>query len=232
MALGAQTTPVVAIGNKWVGGAAFDRLDEFFATAGASGVSSAEDSTVGTAVGNVFSESEQGIILDEDTLMVRLETLLNKTIAGIDRALPALLDRPLPVRGNEGRTVRGLMYHIAQVARDPLRAADRIPIIKAMHEYDPPDDLRTPRDLAGLTDQVLTQLREWWAAAPETTHLGVVDYYQGPYTFHGLLERCTWHVATHLRQLAWMLEDAGIKSDAGLTAEDTYGLPIPPTVWS
>jgi hypothetical protein len=58
-----------------------------------------------------------------------------------------------------------------------------------------------------------------------------VEYFHGPYSFHGLLERTTWHVATHLRQLAWILVESGIDGEAGLTPEDTAALPIPTAVW-
>ena len=230
VALGARTAPVVAIGNDWIGGATFDRLDDFFRTAGGSAGHSPSDARPGAAVGNVFCDDDEGI-LDEEQLVARLDTLLEKTIAYIYKLPLDILDRPLPVRGDEGRTVRGLAFHTAQVARDPVRAAEGVPIVKSMHEYDPPADLQTPADLARTAGLVREQLQTWWSTAPKPPDYGVVDYFQGPYTFHGLLERSAWHVATHLRQLAWILVDADIDPVAGLSAADSLCLPIPPVVW-
>jgi hypothetical protein len=231
VALGARTTPAVAIGDKWVGGAAFDRLDEFFRTAGASGVSSPGEATAGVAVGNVFSPGEAAIILDEDALLARLDALLTKAIAYVGELPETMLDEPLPVRGDEGRTVRGLAFHLIQVGYDPMRAADGTAILKSMHEYDPPGWLHTTADLVEEARLVRDRLRRWSARAPRPFDHDVVDYYQGPYTFHGLLERCTWHVATHLRQLAWLLVERGVDPDAALTPEDVRGLPMPSVVW-
>jgi hypothetical protein len=178
----------------------------------------------------MFSHDGQGLILDEAELVARLDSLLSKTIV-YTRELPEhLLGHPLPVRGDEGRTVAGLVVHIGQVARDPLIAAERIPIVKPMHHYDVAADLRTSENLAGRVELVRDRLRIWSGDSkwPDDRR---VDYFQGPYTFHGLLERCAWHVATHLRQLAWILVDAGVDPNAELTAADSRGLPIPPAIW-
>ena len=164
-------------------------------------------------------------------MLARIEALLAKA-AGYIRELPqGMLDDRLPERGDEGRTVRGLAFHIGQIGYDALRAADGKPILKSMHEYDPPGWLHTPEDLAAEAELVGDRLRAWSARTPRPFTYGTVDYYQGPYTFHGLLERSTWHVATHLRQLAWLLAEGGIDAGAALTDDDVRGLPIPAAVW-
>jgi hypothetical protein len=236
-ALGALTTPVVAIGDQWISGAAYDRLDAFFRAngLGSGGGTDSADGTksevVGTAVGNVFAEAgTPTVILDEAQLAERLDGFLVKASRYL-RALPAdMLPVPLPERGKEGRTVRGLGWHISQVAQDPLRAADGVAIVKAMHEYDPPDTMSSGQALAARCDDVAAALAELWSSGVSLPS-GPVEYFHGPYTFHGLLERTTWHVATHLRQLAWVLVEAGIDSNAGLTADDTANLPMPMAVW-
>ena len=40
-----------------------------------------------------------------------------------------------------------------------------------------------------------------------------VRTYQGTFTMHAALERCTWHTAQHTRQLAMVLEGLGIVPD-------------------
>jgi glutaredoxin len=231
VSLGARTTPVLAIGDKWVGGAAFDRIKEFLRTEGASGVATADKAVAGVAVGNVFATGEPAIVLDESALMTRLDALLTKAIVYIAKVPQPMLTEPLPVRGEEGRTVRGLAFHIGQVAYDPLRAADGTVILKSMHEYDPPGWLHTAADLAEEAALARERLRKWWDRAEQPVSIPQVEYYQGPYTFHGLLERCTWHVATHVRQLAWLLVESGIDTEAGLTDDDVHGLPMPVGVW-
>jgi hypothetical protein len=228
-ALGALTTPVVAIGEQWISGAAFDRLEAFFRTNGAD--DGGDGRLVGTAVGNVFAAGDApAVVLDETQLANRLDALLAKAARYL-RALPAdLLPVPLPERGKEGRTVCGLGWHLGQVAQDPLRAAGGVPIIKAMHEYDPPDTMTSGEALAQRCDRVRGELATLWSTdAPLPA--GPVEYFHGPYTFHGLLERTTWHVATHLRQLAWVLVESGIDTGAGLTADETADLPMPMAVW-
>jgi hypothetical protein len=228
--LGALTTPVLAIGKHWVSGAAFDRLDDFFRTAGASAVQSDSGPVIGQAVGNVFDQGNR-VVLDEWQLSARLSSLMAKAVRYTRELRGDMLAQPLPVRGQDGRTVRGLAFHIGQAAQAPLWALARIPIVKPMEEYDPPSHLRSAEDLAahlmGMGERLQAALgtdADWPA--------GVVETFHGPYTWHGLLERTCWHVATHLRQLAWLLVEHGVDAEAGLSAEDVAGLPMPIVVWS
>jgi len=46
-----------------------------------------------------------------------------------------------------------------------------------------------------------------------------------------VVSRTTWNVATHVRQLAWMLAESAIDRTAGLTADETADLPMPLFVW-
>jgi hypothetical protein len=229
-ALGAITTPVVAFGDRWIGGAAFDRLDDFFATHGRSMLGEPKHPHLGEAVGNIFTAAGASTVLTEWQLADRLDTILAKGERYM-RSLPSqLLPLPLPERGKDGRTLRGLAWHIGQVAQDPLRAANGIAIVKSMHEYDPPDDLDTGNALAERASEIRVALAALLApGSPLPT--GLAEYFNGPYSFHGLLERTTWHVATHVRQLAWMLVHHGVDNTAGLTAAETADLPMPMYVW-
>ena len=58
-----------------------------------------------------------------------------------------------------------------------------------------------------------------------------VSTYQGPFTMHGALERCTWHTAQHTRQLAMALEGLSIAPDRPLGSDDLSGLPVPEKIW-
>lgn len=229
--LGALTTPVLAIGTHWVSGAAFDRLDEFFRTEGLSASKADEGPVIGEAVGNVFGDGEH-VILSPPELATRLDQLMGKAIRYTRELRADMLDQPLPVRGKE-RMVRGLAFHIGQAAQSPLWAVARIPIVKSMEEYDPPEVLATADDLAGHLAVMRDRLRAALEPGSERQWpTGIVETFHGPYTWHGMLERTCWHVATHLRQLASLLVDYGVDASAGLSDEDVAHLPMPIVVWS
>jgi hypothetical protein len=228
--LGALTTPVLAIGKRWVSGAAFDRLDEFFRTAGGSAVPGDAGPVIGQAVGNVFGQGER-VILDAWQLSARLDSLMATAVRYTRKLRDDMLAQPLPVRGKDGRTVRGLAFHIGQAAQAPLWALARIPIVKPMEEYDPPSHLQSAENLATHLEGMGERLRAALATDDEWP-AGIVETFHGPYTWHGLLERTCWHVATHLRQLAWLLVDYGVDAEAGLSAADMENLPMPTVVWS
>ena len=46
-----------------------------------------------------------------------------------------------------------------------------------------------------------------------------------------MLERTVWHTTQHVRQLASLLEQSGLRPDAPLTSEDIEGLPLTDQVW-
>lgn len=185
---------------------------------------------VGEAVGNILAGGDETVVLDEQQLADRLDALVAKAVRYM-RAVPDdMLPVPLPERGKEGRTVRGLCWHISQVAQDPLRAAAGTAIVKAMHEYDPPETMNAGAVLADRAEGVRVALAALLAPG-SALPTDVVEYFHGPYSFHGLLERTTWHVATHLRQLAWILVESAIDRTAGLTAAETADLPMPTAVW-
>ena len=58
-----------------------------------------------------------------------------------------------------------------------------------------------------------------------------VGTFFGPATLHEVLERCTWHVAQHVRQQAMLLEALDVTPDQPLGASDLDGLPLPAGVW-
>lgn len=187
---------------------------------------------VGEAVGDVLGHG-QGLILSEAQLAQRLDQLMDKAIRYTRRLRADMLDQPLPVRGKDGRTVRGLAFHIGQAAQSPLWAVAKIPIVKSMEEYDPPAELVTAEDVAAHLAHMRERLHAALAPGNEDQWpTDIVATFHGPYTWHGMLERTCWHTATHLRQLASLLVDYGVDETAGLSAEDVANLPMPIVVWS
>ena len=46
-----------------------------------------------------------------------------------------------------------------------------------------------------------------------------------------MMERTVWHSAQHVRQIASLLDRAGVAPDRPLTAGDIAGLPLTDTIW-
>ena len=67
--------------------------------------------------------------------------------------------------------------------------------------------------------------------SPSPFYERAVGTFFGPATLHEVLERCTWHVAQHVRQQAMLLEGLDIAPDQPLAASDLDGLPLPAGVW-
>ena len=55
--------------------------------------------------------------------------------------------------------------------------------------------------------------------------------YFGGTTRHEMLERTVWHTAQHVRQVASLLERAGVAPDRPLGGEELRGLPLTDKVW-
>jgi hypothetical protein len=90
--------------------------------------------------------------------------------------------------------------------------------------------MATAADAARLIRSVTQALAVWWGAnqsrLPET-----LDTYYGQQALHAVLERTTWHVAQHARQLERLLELRGIVPTPRLSPALLAGLPLPRDVW-
>ena len=59
----------------------------------------------------------------------------------------------------------------------------------------------------------------------------MVPTYFGATTRHEMLERTVWHSTQHVRQIASLLEQAGVTPDRPLTTDQIRGLPLTDKVW-
>ena len=160
--------------------------------------------------------------LPVETLIERLVVVLaTNTRLTKQFSVDRLTDR-LP---NRDRTVLALANHIVEIAVGYL-------LVETGHPFDAklagaiPERELDPRDLATRSTSVrarLAALRPAPTAQVETRH--------GMSNRHRVLERCTWHAAQHVRQLAFMLERQGVEPDQPLTSADLDGLPLPLAVW-
>ena len=201
--LGARSLPVVAQGERFVHGQDLDAVARF----------------VGVA-----ANRER---LAVPVLVSRLLALLDSS-ARLAGQLPAeaLADK-LPGRN---RTHLDLAYHVPQVVVAFLDAALGGRLTYEHFQRKPPDHVRTGADAAGLTRSVSQALAVWWGAN-QSRLPAALDTYYGSQPLAAVLERTTWHVAQHARQLERLLEIRGIEPNPPLAPGLLAGLPLPDDVW-
>ncbi len=201
--LGARSVPVVARGSQFEYGQHLDAVAAF--------------------VGIPASRER----LPVPVLVSRLLALLDSA-ARLAEQLPA---KALPERlpGRE-RTHLDLAYHVPQVVVAFLDAALGGRLTYEHFQRKPPAHLQNGADVAALARSVSQALAVWWGAN-QSRLPGTLDTYYGPQPLHAALERTTWHVAQHARQLERLLELRGVPPDPPLARSLLTGLPLPEDVW-
>lgn len=164
-------------------------------------------------------------------LLRRLEQFL-QIAADLTLALPAERQRQrLP--GRE-RTWLDLAYHIPMIVTAFLDAAEGGELTYDYYERMPaPADEGTAR-IALFADTTRTRLVSWQHAnvAGAALDARILTTYFGRRALPVVLERTTWHVAQHCRQLESLI--AGAEGGAvrpRLTPALLAGLPLPQDVW-
>jgi glutaredoxin/uncharacterized damage-inducible protein DinB len=201
--LGARSVPVVARGGRWVYG------QDLAAVAGLLGLAAPVPR------------------LEVPVLVARLLGLLDSAARLTEQLPDDALAAKLPGRD---RTHLELAYHLAQVVVAFLDAVLGGRLTFEHFERRPPGHLRTAADAAQLTRSVSQALAVWWSSN-QARLPATVDTYYGAQSLQAVLERTTWHVAQHARQLEHLLELRGVAPDPGLAAVLLEGLPLPADVW-
>ena len=201
--LGVKTVPVVARGDAYVLGQDLDEVARF----------------VGVSV--------ERVRLPVPVLVARVMALLD-VAAHYARRLPeASLATKMP--GRE-RTYLDLAYHVPQIVVGFLDAALGGRLSYEHFERLPPEHIRTGDDAARLSRSVAQAFAVWWhanqARLPER-----LDTYYGAQPLAGVLERTTWHVAQHVRQLDRVLDLLGVHDRPALPAALLEHLPLPVDAW-
>ena len=153
-----------------------------------------------------------------------------ETAIRLTRQMPdAELENQLP---NRPRSWRVLMHHLFQIPNafldmdgsgTPMRYEDLT--------APPPDDMRSSADIAAFGERTRSRFGGWWDAVADEDFDRGMEVYFGTTSRHEMLERTVWHTTQHVRQLASLLEQSGVKPDAPLTPEDIRGLPLTDRVW-
>ena len=167
--------------------------------------------------------------LSPEELSAKLDWILETAIR-LTRQMPdEHLEDLLP---NRPRSWRVLMHHIYQipVAFLEMEELGRTLTYEALTEP-PPAVMRTSAAIADHGEAVRARFNAWWSRAAGEGFSSRVPTYFGGTTRHEMLERTVWHTAQHVRQVASLLEQAGVAPDRPLAGDDLRGLPLTDKVW-
>ncbi|HEX7374439.1 MAG TPA: glutaredoxin domain-containing protein [Steroidobacteraceae bacterium] len=201
--LGVRSVPVVARGEHYVLGQDLDEVARF----------------VGVKL--------ERMRLETPVLVARLLALLDVATHFTERLPEAALHTQLP--GRE-RSYLDLAYHVPQIVIGLLDAALGGRLTYEHFERTPPGHIRTGADAAQLIRSVSHALAVWWAGN-QSRLPAQVDTYYGRQPLQGVLERTTWHVAQHTRQLERVLDTLGVTDRPTLPAALLEHLPLPVDAW-
>lgn len=205
-ALGARSVPVVAKGDDFVFGQVIKDVVDFLEL---------PDDTA--------PELQPG------ELIARYDGFLETAIR-LTRQMPDdKLENQLP---NRPRSWRVLLHHVFQI---PTAFLDMEETGRELSYENmvapPPDDMQTSAAIADFGEAVRARFAGWGREAQAEDFSGPVPTYFGGTSRHEMLERTVWHSAQHVRQVAALLEEAGIAPDRPLDSDDIAGLPLTDKVW-
>ncbi len=204
--LGASSVPVVSRGDRFV-----------FAQ------------VIGDVVAFLGLDDKTAPALSPAELAARCDRVLETAIR-LARQMPdARLESQLPNRPRSWRTV---MHHIFQIPTAFLDMDESgEPLTYEWLTAPPPPEMRTSAAVADFGRSVRARFDGWWQRINGEDFTGPVPTYFGETSRHEMFERTVWHSAQHTRQLAALLEEAGIAPDRPLTRDDIRGLPLTDRIW-
>lgn len=204
--LGARSVPIVSRGDKFVFAQVIKDVVDFLGLT-----------------------DDTGPQLSPAALHARYDHVLQTAIRLVAQMPDDQLERELP---NRPRSWRVLMHHVFQI---PVAFLDMETTGEALTYENmvaaPPDAMRSSAAIAAFGETVRQRFNGWWQAAAGESFTVPVPAYFGETTRHEMLERTVWHSTQHVRQVASLLEQAGIAPDRPLTAADIKGLPLTDKVW-
>ncbi len=204
--LGARSVPIVSKGDKFVFAQIIKDVVNFLEL---------KDDTAPELAPEVLAERYDGI----------LETAIR-----LIRQMPDdRLEDELP---NRPRSWRVLMHHLFQIPTAFLNMEENGETLT----YEdlvapPPENLKISADIAEFGQEVRARFQNWWKGAEGHDFSGEVSTYFGGTSRHEMLERTVWHSTQHVRQVASLLDQAGVTPDRPLTQNDIRGLPLTEKVW-
>lgn len=204
--LGARSVPVVSRGDRFVFAQVIRDVVEFLGL-----------------------DENTGPVLSPAELHTRQDHVLETAIRLV-RQMPD--DRLETQLANRPRSWRVLMHHIFQIPTAFLDMEETgAALTYEMLTVPPPPEMRTSAAIAEFGESVRARIDAWWRRAGGQDFKVPVPTYFGETSRHEMYERTVWHSTQHTRQLAALLEQAGLTPDQPLTRDDICGLPLTDRIW-
>ena len=204
--LGARSVPVVSRGDRFVFAQVIRDVVEFLGL-----------------------EDKTGPALSPPELAARSDRVLDTAIRLIRQMPDDRLETVLP---NRPRSWRMVMHHIFQIPTAYLDMEELGGILSRERLGVPvPPEMTTSAAIADFGDGVRARFNGWWQRVKGEDFARPVPTYFGETSRHEMFERTVWHSAQHTRQVASLLEQAGLAPDRPLTREDIRGLPLTDKIW-
>ena len=204
--LGARTVPIVSQGDKFVFAQVIKDVVEFLGL---------EDDTAPE--------------LTADQLKQRYADVVTLAINLVRQMPDDRLEDQLP---NRPRSWRVLMHHVFQIPTAFLDMEETGETLTYENMVaPPPDDMTTSAAIADFGEAVSARFAAWSSKTTGEDFSGPVPTYFGNTTRHEMLERTVWHSTQHVRQVASLLEQAGISPEQTVTPAHIAGLPLTDKVW-
>jgi uncharacterized damage-inducible protein DinB len=204
--LGARSVPVVSRGDRFVFAQVIRDVVEFLGL-----------------------DDKTRPVLSPAELLARYDHVLETAIRLV-RQMPAdMLEVQLP---NRPRSYRMLMHHIFQIPSAYLDTEEEGGTLsREKLGVLPPPEMRTSGAVADFGESVRRRLNNWWKRVADEDFTRPVSTYFGETSRHEMFERTVWHSTQHTRQIASLLEQAGVAPDRPLGLDDVRGLPLTEKIW-
>ena len=184
---------------------------------------------IGDVVAFLGLDEREGPLLSPAELAARSDHVLETAVRLIRQMPDGKLETQLP---NRPRSWRMVMHHIFQIANAYLDLEEQgVGLTYERLTLPPPPDMRTSAAIADFGESVRGRLAGWWRSAAGGDFARLVPTYFGETSRHEMFERTVWHSAQHTRQVASLLERAGIVPDRPLSRDDIRGLPLTDRIW-
>lgn len=204
--LGACSVPVVSRGDRFVFAQVIRDVVEFLGL----------DENTGPALSAADLHARYDQVLETATRLVR-------------QMPDDKLEVQLPHRP---RSYRMLMHHIFQIPTAFLDMEEQGESLTYERLVTPPPpEMRTSAAIADFGENVRARLNAWWLRVAGADFSRPVPTYFGATSRHEMFERTVWHSTQHTRQIASLLEQAGIMPDRPLGRDDIRGLPLTDKIW-
>lgn len=166
-------------------------------------------------------------LLEPGELIARLRRVLDIGVRALRQIPPERLHDKLPGRD---RSYLDLGNHIVAIASACVEVTRGQAFTGTIAKAAPKVNM-SPSELVTLAAIATRQLEGWWRQQEDRYCSETVSTFYGDQSLHSVIERCTWHVTQHVRQIMMVLDTLGVTPQQPLAEKDLAGLPLPEQVW-